>query len=81
MPATAPLLQPCQVRACACWGNYVRTGVGCVAITVGGGVAVVWWWVVVVGVPGQVGASHPKVLPSCTPTPDYPGNLGRQEAR
>jgi len=43
MPATAPLLQPCQVRACACWGNYVRTGVGCVAITVGGGVAVVWW--------------------------------------
>jgi len=46
----------------------------CSCCVVGGG-----WWVV--GVPGQVGASHPKVLPSCTPTPDYPGNLGRQEAR
>lgn len=38
LPATEPLLQPCQndtTRACACWGNYVTTGVGCVAIAVG----------------------------------------------
>ena len=38
LPATAPLVQPCQndtTRACARWGNYVTTGVGCVALTVG----------------------------------------------
>ena len=38
LPATTPLLQPCQndnMRACACWGNYVTTGVGCVALAVG----------------------------------------------